>query len=128
MRPRSVRSRRCDCEPRPQARTPGKLREREAKLREVGVGERNQSLLDAAKVERGFMFPHRFLQTCNIAVNIAIKQFEEHAEIFRVALVRCRGHQQVMVGHLGEFGPQVISERRFITAGGAHFVRLIHDD
>ena len=33
-----------------------------------------------------------------------------------------------MIGHLGEFGTQIVSERGFIAAGGAHLVRLVHDD
>ena len=92
------------------------------------VGKGDERLLDAPEIERGFLLAHGLLQALHVAVNVAVKQFEEEAEVFRVALVRSGGHQQVMIRHLGEFHPEVVGERGLVAAGGAHFVRLVHND
>ena len=66
------------------------------------IRERNEGFLHAAQVKRGFLLSHCLLQTFHIAINVPVQQFEEQAEVIRVALVGRRCHQEVMVGHFGQ--------------------------
>ncbi|HEV3257947.1 MAG TPA: hypothetical protein VG013_13760 [Gemmataceae bacterium] len=104
------------------------LREEHLDLAGVGVGEADQGLLDPPQVEGGLLPAHGLLQALDVAVDVLVEQFQEQAEVLRVALVGRGRHQQEVVGPLCEFLAQLVSKRLLVPAGGAHLVRLIHDD
>ena len=81
----------------------------------LGVGERDQRLLRPAQVERGLVPPHRLFEALDVAVDVAVEQREEQAEVLRVALVRRRRHQQVVVGHLRERLAELVGERLLVV-------------
>ena len=71
---------------------------------------------------------HRLFKAFHAAVDVAVEQFEEEAEVLRVALVRCRRHQKIVVGHRRQRFAKLVGERLLVSAVGRHLVRLIDDD
>ena len=71
---------------------------------------------------------HRFFKALDVAVDVAVEQFQEQAEVLRVALVRRGRHQQVVVGHRRERLAELVGERLLVGAVGAHLVRFVDDD
>ena len=92
------------------------------------IGELDQCFLEAAQVERRLVFSHRLLQALDVAVHVAIKKTQEQPEVLRIPLVRRRGHQQEMIGALGQGLAKLKGQRLLLVAIGAHLVRLIHND
>ena len=74
------------------------------------------------------MPPHRLLEALHVAVDVAVEQLEEEAEVLRVALVRRRRHQEVVVGHRRQRLAELVGERLLVGAVGGHLVRLVDDD
>ena len=70
------------------------LREQFVDFAGLGVGEADERLLRAPQVERRRVPLHRLLQAFDVAVDIAVEQRQEEAEVLWVALVRRRRHQQ----------------------------------
>ena len=104
------------------------LREELVDLARVRVGEGDQGFLGPPQVERGFVLAHGVLQALDAAVHVRVEQGQEPAEVVLVALVRRRGHEQVVVGHPGERLTQPVGVGLAVLAGGAHLVGLVHDD
>lgn len=71
---------------------------------------------------------HGLLQALDIGVHVLVQQLQKQPEILGVALVRRGGHQQEMVGHLGQVLPELIGQRLLVRTIGAHLVGLIDDD
>ena len=74
------------------------------------------------------MLAHRLLEALHVAIDVAVEQLEEQAEVLRVALVRRRRHEEVVIGHCRQRLAELVGERLLVAAGGAHLVRLVHDD
>ena len=75
----------------------------------LGIGERNQGFLGPAQVERAPRARRiACLQALDVAVDVAVEQREEEAEVLGVALVRRGRHQQVVVGHLRQRFAQLV--------------------
>ena len=74
------------------------------------------------------MLLHRLFQAFHVAVDVAVEQFKEQAEVVSVALVRRGGHQEVMVRHGRQRLAELVGEGLLVATGGAHFVGLVHDD
>ncbi len=104
------------------------LREELLHLAGLGIGKRDQRLLRAAKIERRVVPSHRLLEALHVAVDVAVEQFEEEAEVLRVALVRRRRHQKIVVGHRRQRLAELVGERLLVRAVGRHLVRLVDDD
>ena len=94
----------------------------------VRVGEGHQGLLDPAQVERRLALAHGLFQALDVAVDILVQQLQEQAEVVRVALVGRGGHEEEVVGHLGEMLTELIGQRLLVRTVGAHLVGLVHDD
>ncbi len=63
----------------------------------------------------------------NRRLDRATEQFEEEAKVLWVALVRCRGHQKIVVRHRRQRLTELVGERLFVSAVRRHFVRLVDD-
>ena len=94
----------------------------------VRVRECYQGFLDTAQVKRRFVTRHSLLQAFHIAVNVLIEEREEKAKVFRIALVRRRRHQEVVIRHLRKRLAKLVRQGFFVGAISAHLVRLIDDD
>src|SRR5262249_44477032 len=70
------------------------------------IREGNQCFFCAPEIKRRVVSPHRLFEALHIAVNVAIQQFEEKAEVLWIALVRRRRRQEQVVGHSGDRSPQ----------------------
>ena len=103
------------------------LREELLHLTSLGIGERNQRLLRAAKIEGRMVPSHCLLETFHAAVDVAVEQFEEEAEVLRVALVRRRRHQKIVVRHRRQRLAELVGERLLVGAVRRHLVRLVDD-
>jgi hypothetical protein len=105
------------------------LREEFLDLAGLGIGERNQRLLSAAKIEGRVVPSHRLLEAFHAAIDVAVEKLEEEAKVLRVALVRvsCRGHQKIMVRHRRQRLTELVGECLFVSAIRRHLVRLVDD-
>ena len=88
----------------------------------------DERLFGAPQVERGLVFLHRVLEALDAAVDVRVEQREEPAEVIRVALVRRRRHQEVVVGHLGQRLAQAVGVGLAVVGRCAHLVGFVHDD
>src|SRR6266404_182934 len=56
----------------------------------------------------------------NRRLDRATEQFEEEAKVLWVALVRCRGHQKIVVRHRRQRLTELVGERLFVSAVRRH--------
>ena len=94
----------------------------------LGVGEGDECLLGATEVERGLVAPQGLLKALDVAVDVAVQQREEQAEVLGVALVGRGGHEQEVVGHRRKRLAELVGERLAVAGVGAHLVGLVDDD
>ena len=93
----------------------------------LGIGKANQGFFGAAQIEWRFLLLHRLLQALDVAINVGIQQRQEATKMLWIAFMRRRGHQQVMVGHLGERFTKSIGIRLVVLRPGTHLVRFVDD-
>ena len=93
-----------------------------------GIREGDKGLFDPPQIERGIMSCHRLFEALHIAINVLVEQRQEEAEVFRVALVRRRRHQEIVIGHCGKRLAQLVGQRLLVGAVGRHLVGFIDDD